>query len=336
MTFRLGYFTRVLDDAPPGVRYRNAVEQFVRAEELGFETGWVAQHHFHRDEGGLPSPFVLFAAVAARTSRITLATGVVTLPLEEPLRVAEDAAVLWELSGGRLEIGLGSGGTPSSFPPFGQVSADRAATYAQHKDTLLRALRGAVLTEDGGGLYPPAPQLVDSIWEATFSVSGAARIGAEGHGLLLSRTQPRTEYTGRGSAPDQLEIVAAHAAALPEGVAPRVMASRSVLVVDTDDEARHWRSVGIERSRRLLAPTGLTLPDADERELAAYLDLHVGTVEEVGASLGDDPIIPIATDVVFQPHPVDPPHEVVVRSLELIAREIAPALGWRTPAAAHA
>ncbi|MFW8746173.1 putative FMN-dependent luciferase-like monooxygenase, partial [Mesorhizobium japonicum] len=86
----------------------------------------------------------------------------------------------------------------------------------------------------GGGLYPPAPQLVDSIWEATFSVGGAARIGAEGHGLLLSRTQPRTEYTGRGSAPDQLEIVAAHAAALPEGVAPRVMASRSVLVVDTE------------------------------------------------------------------------------------------------------
>lgn len=334
MTFRLGHFTRVLDDAAPGVRYRNAVEQFVRAEELGFDTGWVAQHHFHRDEGGLPSPFVLFGAVAARTSRLTLATGIITLPLEEPLRVAEDAAVLWHLSGGRLEVGIGSGGTSSSFPPFGHDPADRRAIYADHKAAFLRALRGAVLTDDGGELYPGAPDLVDSIWEATFSASGAARIGAEGHGLLLSRTQPRSEYTGRGSARDQFEIVAAHAAALPAGVAARVMASRSVLVVDSADDARRWRTVGIERSRRLLAPTGLTLPDADERELAAYLDLHVGTVDEVGASLGDDPIIPLATDVVVQPHPVDPPHEVVLRSLELVATEVAPALGWRTPVAA--
>ena len=55
-----------------------------------------AQHHFHEHEGGLPSPFVFLAHVAARTRRIRLGTGIVTLPLENALRVAEDAIVLGE------------------------------------------------------------------------------------------------------------------------------------------------------------------------------------------------------------------------------------------------
>ncbi|GAA4161523.1 putative FMN-dependent luciferase-like monooxygenase [Gryllotalpicola daejeonensis] len=326
---RLGFFTRLLDDVSPVERYRNAIAQFVRAEELGFDTAWVAQHHFHRDEGGLPSPFVLLAQAAAKTSRITLATGIVTLPLEAPLRVAEDAAVLWLLSDGRLEVGIGSGGTSSSFPPFGHDPADRPAIYAAHKKTLLSALRGDVLTSDGGALYPPAPALVDTLWEATFSAGGAARIGAEGNGLMLSRTQPRKEYTGRGSAEDQVEIVDAHAAALPHGVPQRVMASRSVLVIDTEEEAARWRAQGIARSLRMLEAQGTVVPtDAPELELAAYLDLHVGTVDQVLGALTADPILRSASDLVFQPHPVDPPHEVVLRSLELIAREIAPALGW--------
>ena len=326
---RLGYFTRVLDEAPPAERYRNAVAQFVRAEELGFDTGWVAQHHFHENEGGLPSPFVLLAQVAAKTSRITLATGIVTLPLETPVRVAEDAAVLWLLADGRFELGIGSGGTPTSFPPFGLDVADRPSIYASHKETLLRALRGDILTTDGGALYPSAPELIDTLWEATFSAGGAARIGAEGNGLMLSRTQPRSEYTGRGSAGDQVAIVDGYVDALPAARAPRVMASRSVLVVDTEEDARHWRARGIARSRRMLASQGVRIPeDVDETELAAYLDLHVGTPEQVLATLAEDPILPRASDIVFQPHPVDPPHQVVIRSLELVAKDVAPALGW--------
>jgi putative FMN-dependent luciferase-like monooxygenase len=329
ITRRLGYFTRILDDAPPLERYRNAIAQIVRAEELGFDTAWVAQHHFHRDEGGLPSPFVLLAQAAVKTSRIRLATGIVTLPLEAPIRVAEDAAVLWLLSGGRLELGIGSGGTASSFPPFGHDAEDRPAIYAAHKEILLRALRGDVLTTDNGALYPPAPDLLGAIWEATFSAAGATRIGAEGNGLMLSRTQPRREYTARGSAVDQVEIVDAYESALPDGRFPRVMASRSVLVVDTPEEGRQWRAQGIARSRRMLADQGLEVPDdAEEAELAAYFDLHVGTADEVLATLQDDPILPHASDIVFQTHPVDPPHEVVLRSLELVATRVAPSLGW--------
>jgi putative FMN-dependent luciferase-like monooxygenase len=328
-TPRLGYFTRLLDDATPLERYRNAIAQFVRAEELGFDTVWVAQHHFHRNEGGLPSPFVLLAQVAAKTSRIRLATGIVTLPLEAPIRVAEDAAVLWLLANGRFELGIGSGGTASSFAPFGHDVDDRPAIYAAHKASLLSALRGDVLTMDDGALYPPAPDLVDTLWEATFSAGGAQRIGSEGNGLMLSRTQPRREYTGHGSAGDQVAIVDGYEEALPAGVAARVMASRSVLVVDTEEEARRWRAKGIERSLSMLASQGVQVPEGvSDIEIAAYLDLHVGTPDGVLSTLSEDPILPRASDIVFQPHPVDPPHEVVLRSLELIAHTVAPALGW--------
>ena len=116
---RLGFFTRILDDAPAATRYGNAIEQIQLAVRVGFDSAWVAQHHFHRDEGGLPSPLVFLSHVAARTRRIRLGTGIITLPLENALRVAEDAAVLDLLSHGRLEVGVGSGGTPTSFTAFG-------------------------------------------------------------------------------------------------------------------------------------------------------------------------------------------------------------------------
>ncbi|NAS63097.1 putative FMN-dependent luciferase-like monooxygenase, partial [Pseudomonas syringae pv. actinidiae] len=115
----------MLDDVPAGQRYRLAAEQIIKAEQLGFDSAWVAQHHFHADEGGLPSPLVFLAQVAAQTRRIRLGTGVITLPMEQPLRVAEDTAVLDLLSNGRLEVGIGSGGTPSSFTAFGHSSEQR-------------------------------------------------------------------------------------------------------------------------------------------------------------------------------------------------------------------
>jgi alkanesulfonate monooxygenase SsuD/methylene tetrahydromethanopterin reductase-like flavin-dependent oxidoreductase (luciferase family) len=110
------------------------------------------------------------------------------------------------------------------------------------------------------------------------------------------------------------------------------MASRSVLVVDDEDAAARWRAHGIVRSLPMLAAQGAAVPPGTaDVELAAYLDLHVGTPEQVMATLAADPIVPRATDLVLQPHPVDPPHDVVLRSLELLAHEVAPGLGRPVP-----
>ena len=65
---RLGFFSRLLDAAPPPERYRLGAEQIAHAERHGFDGAWIAQHHFHEDEGGMPAPLVFLGYVAARTS----------------------------------------------------------------------------------------------------------------------------------------------------------------------------------------------------------------------------------------------------------------------------
>ncbi|MDK6769632.1 LLM class flavin-dependent oxidoreductase, partial [Klebsiella aerogenes] len=76
---RLGFFTRLLDHATPQERYQLATEQIRHAERLGFDSAWVAQHHFHENEGGLPSPLVFLAHAAAHPQRIRLGTAFITL-----------------------------------------------------------------------------------------------------------------------------------------------------------------------------------------------------------------------------------------------------------------
>src|SRR5439155_20984797 len=127
---RLGFFTRLLDEASAAERYRLAAEQIRHAEAAGLDSAWIAQHHFHEAEGGLPAPFAFLGFVAAQTSRIRLGTGIVTLPLENPVRVAMDAAVLDLMSNGRFELGVGTGGNPSAFAAFGLDSAQRNDIFA--------------------------------------------------------------------------------------------------------------------------------------------------------------------------------------------------------------
>ncbi|WP_428487063.1 putative FMN-dependent luciferase-like monooxygenase [Rhodopila sp.] len=326
---RLGFFTRLLDDAGAGERYRLATEQIVWAEALGFSSAWVAQHHFNADEGGLPAPFVFLAQVAARTSRIRLGTGVVTLPLENPVRVAEDAAVLDLLSGGRLEIGIGAGGTPSAFPAFGLALADRGPIFAEKFNALLDAWRGKTLGGEGNRLYPAAPHLLDRLWHGTFSAAGGHRAGEAGDGLMLSRTQPRPPNAPHASLADiQNPMIDAYLAALPAGRAPRILASRSVFVVDDGRDARRFAQVGLGRFADHLRDQGRPVPVGSLDQIIAALDAHIGTPQEVIASLGDDTTLDRATDVAVQVHSVDPPHAFTLRSIELFAREVAPALGW--------
>ncbi|MFI6787705.1 putative FMN-dependent luciferase-like monooxygenase [Nonomuraea sp. NPDC050383] len=329
---RLGFFTRLLDDAPPAERYRLAAEQIAHAERHGFDTAWVAQHHFSATEGGLPAPLVLLAHVAAKTSRIRLGTGIITLPLEHPVRVAEDTAVLDQLSGGRLEVGVGSGGTPSSFAAFGRESAERAALYAEHLAVLVNAWSGGDL---GGGnrLYPAAPRLLGAVWEATFSVGGGERAGRAGNGLMLSRTQPRPkDAPGLTLAEIQRPIVDAYYEHLPAGAAPRIMASRTAFVADTREEALRYAETGLARAVRHFELSGFPVPaDGGIERLVAAFDVHVGTPDDVIASLRADPTLDRVTDLVFQVHSVDPPHPRILRSIELLATEVAPALGWAPP-----
>ena len=333
---RLGFFSRLLDDVPAGERYRLALEQIIHAERMGLESAWVAQHHFDADEGGLPSPFVFLAQAAARTSTIRLGTGVVTLPLEHPIRVAEDAAVLDLMSGGRLEFGVGTGGNPSAFAAFGHTNEARGEIYATYFETLRTALRGQPIGASDNLMYPAAPQLDRRIWQATFSVEGGRRAGLAGDGLLLSRTQPRTAQAPKATLPEiQDPILDAYYEALPPGVAPRILGSRSIFVADNRAEARLYAEIGLGRFIARITKLGRAIPTGSLDDLIAGFDIHMGTPDEVIESLTRDTTLARVTDIAGQVHSIDPPHPLILRSIELFASIVAPALGWtHTPALA--
>ena len=323
---RLGFFTRLLDRVDPAERYRLATEQIVHAERLGFDSAWIAQHHFHEDEGGLPAPFVFLAQVAVQTSRIRLGTGIVTLPLELPIRVAEDSAVLDLMCGGRLEVGVGGGGNLSSYATFGHDSAERTTLLVRHLQVLRDAWAGRPLPGGKDQLYPTNPNLVERVWQATFTVDGARRAGAAGDGLMLSRTQPRPAHAPGLSLPEiQNPMIDAYMEALPVGREPRILASRTVFVADDGEEARRLAETGLGRQRARLARLGRSTGDGTGLDaMIAAMDVHLGTPEQVVASLKTDSTLARASEV----HSIDPPHPFILRSLELVAEVVAPALGW--------
>ncbi len=206
MPKRLGFFTRLLDQGSAQTRYRLAAEQIRHAERLGFDSAWIAQHHFHEQEGGLPSPLVFLAHVAAQTDRIRLGTAIITLPMENPLRVAEDAAVLDLLTDGRLEVGFGSGGTPTSFLPFGLTSEQRGAAFADHLHLIHSAWRGDTLSHPDNRLYPPRAAGGAYLDRHLFGGgryprrSGGTRVDAVPHSATAVRRA--TPAAGRHSEPD--------------------------------------------------------------------------------------------------------------------------------------
>ncbi|WP_076675088.1 MULTISPECIES: putative FMN-dependent luciferase-like monooxygenase [unclassified Microbacterium] len=328
---RLGFFTRLLDAGTDGERYRKALAQVRAAERHGFASVWVAQHHFDRDEGGLPSPFPFLAAAAAQTEQIALGTGIVTLPIDDPVRVAEDAAFVDALSEGRVQLGIGTGGTPASFAAFERSSGDRREIHAAHVAVLRDAFAGRGIRGTDLRLNPAAPRLGGRLWQATFSVDGARRAGEQGDGLLLSRTQPREVNQNLHEV--EVPMVEAYLDALPAGVEPRVLASRTAVVVDADRLGETW-AVAEPGIRRLTRTFLKRNADGDVREVARATDTHLGTVDDVVTSLAADRTLALATDVAFQVHSVDPPHEVTLRSIELLATEVAPRLGFRIGAEA--
>jgi len=106
--------------------YGSALEQMLAAEPLGYHSVWIAEHHFN-DYGLCPAPPVLASFVAARTTTLRLGMGVSLLPLHHPVDLAEQLSVMDVVSGGRLDVGIGRGGTLQDYQTFRSERADARA-----------------------------------------------------------------------------------------------------------------------------------------------------------------------------------------------------------------
>jgi probable F420-dependent oxidoreductase len=118
--------------------FYEAIEEVLLAEQIGIESAFISEHHFV-DTGFFPSPLISLSYLAARTSKIKIGTGVLLLPLYNPVHVAEDCAVLDIISGGRLILGVGQGYRPEEFNAFGVPLGDRPGRLKEGV-TLVRRL----------------------------------------------------------------------------------------------------------------------------------------------------------------------------------------------------
>jgi alkanesulfonate monooxygenase SsuD/methylene tetrahydromethanopterin reductase-like flavin-dependent oxidoreductase (luciferase family) len=116
--FGLFYQLPCAPEESEAVRYRETVEQVVHADEIGFDVAWLAELHFFRPFSIMPTPLIMATAIAQKTRRIRMGTGVSLLPFHHPLRLAEEAATVDILSDGRLDLGVGRGTIAVHFQGF--------------------------------------------------------------------------------------------------------------------------------------------------------------------------------------------------------------------------
>lgn len=128
--------------------YRESLAQAEAAEQLGFDSIWLTEHHF-TDDGYLPSLMPAAAAIAARTTRVSIGTYVLLAPFYHPLKLAEDAAFVDVVSGGRLRLGIGLGYRAEEFEGFGVPRAQRLGRTLETIEILKLAWSGERFSFDG-------------------------------------------------------------------------------------------------------------------------------------------------------------------------------------------
>jgi alkanesulfonate monooxygenase SsuD/methylene tetrahydromethanopterin reductase-like flavin-dependent oxidoreductase (luciferase family) len=225
MPVRVGIYTDLRN--PPGWRrpwtahYEDTLERIVEAERLGADSVWISEHHSFED-GYVPQPLAVAAAIAARTSRIRIGTAVLLATLRPALDIAEQAAIVDVLSGGRMELGLGVGYRAPEFQAFGQDISRRFDVFEERVSTL-RSLW------ESGRCTPPPVQERLPIWLGGMGPRIARLAGRLGEGLL---------WLDRALLPPYLEGLA------EGGYDPaRARVSGVVTLMLADDPEQAWAAV---------------------------------------------------------------------------------------------
>ena len=203
---------------PWAARYRAVFEQIEWIDrDLALDSVHVTEHHFYED-GYMPSPMVMCAAIAARTTRVTVGTNLLQLPLHHPVRVAEEALVNDVLSDGRFRLGIGAGYYWQEFEGLGAVLRHRPSLMKEGFEVLRAAFRGEPFSHDGR--RHSTPELVVSpppiraggpeIWMGGFVPAAVDRVAQHADGFLAFGHAGIPEYFAacdrHGRDPDERQL----------------------------------------------------------------------------------------------------------------------------------
>ena len=144
MKFDIFYQLPAARTQQPAERYRELIAEATEADRLGFDTVWLAEVHFAPRFSVMPTPLLLLAAIAEKTTRLRLGMAVNLMPLHHPMRLAEEVATLDVLSGGRVEFGGGRGAFPLNYRGYGVGMETSRALFAEFRDCRELGLGGSV------------------------------------------------------------------------------------------------------------------------------------------------------------------------------------------------
>jgi alkanesulfonate monooxygenase SsuD/methylene tetrahydromethanopterin reductase-like flavin-dependent oxidoreductase (luciferase family) len=324
-----GSQTRTAQDA-----LLQSIDLAVAAEELGLDGAFFRVHHFARQ---LASPFPLLSAIAAKTNRIEIGTGVIDMRYENPLYMAEEAAAADLISSGRLQLGVSRGSPETALrgsesfgfvPPDGMDDADLARA---HTELFLAAITGAGVAEGNPQMtgssaplpvQPQSPGLSDRIWWG--AGSRATGVWTAEHNMNLMSSTLLTEDTGVPFGDLQAEQIQQFRDAWKTAGwerQPRVSVSRSILPITTDEDRAYFGG------RRSVEDAHDQVGYLDATTIARFGKSYIGDPEKIVAELLEDAAVREA-DTVLLTVPNQLGVQYNTHLLETVAQHIAPAIGW--------
>ena len=335
----IGLFTGQLPGGSPRTmvqEYRETLELVRLAEAVGFDSAWVSEHHGSSD-GYLPSLLTMLAAFAVATERMMLGTGIVLTPLHDPLRLAEDAAVVDLLSDGRLILGLGLGWREEEFRMFGVPVSERLQRTIETIEILRRAWTGRRFSFEGRSFrfdrvrVTPAPSRRGGppIYLGGYTERSVRRAGRLADGLI---TDDAGEAVGR-----QVPLLAQGAREAGKDPRRTGLALLRNVFVSADGDAWELARTGVAHQLGSYTAweAGADTPERDELrpeppdEAAMRSWTVAGTPGEVVRALR--PTVETFGDrdelhLIVRLHYPGMDFETAARATELFAAEVAPAL----------
>lgn len=312
-----------------GVHYREAVEEVRLAEQSGFDSVWLAEHHLQR-EHYWPAPLMGLAGFATATERITLGSNVIVLPFYHPVRAAEDAQLLSIMSDGRFILGVGMGYREDEFRAYGVDVKTRGRRYEEALGLLRRLLTEDEVTFEGR-FFQVEGTSVQPKWSAPVPLWA----GGWGEQNLRRAAQHADEWIP-GPTADLEKLLACrqaferHRAELGKPPGGVVSLTRELVIAETDGQA--W-----EDAERYLLPNyrdeyaggwGHPLFGGSEgsnlRALASNRFI-IGGPDTVVAAIRDYADRFGANHIVFRVSSATTTHAFVMRQLELLAERVLPA-----------